>query len=96
MNEIIINYSKEFLDKTKEVFPNWLSLHAKIKKNESIEDSLKRISTNFSPYRICRYFKEGQLIALQKAAKRQIAITELSGMWYNEKEKMEKELKLTK
>jgi hypothetical protein len=90
----MIDYSQEFSQKAKELFPSWIQLHDAIANNEedSVRIELGNIKTLIEPESIVNAFKEGKLPKLYKDAARMVAIRELEEMWYEQYDKSNEEI----
>jgi len=92
MSKLTINYSDKFKHLAKAAFPEWRQLHKKIEDCKPVNKEIDKIATNLSPHRILQYFAEGNLLDLRRDAKQKIIVTELSGLWHEEKEQTEKDI----
>ena len=91
---MIIDYSNDFTEKAKIVFPKWKQLHEAISYNESdsVRIALGSIKTLISPNEVVTAFDTGQISKLYHRARQLKEVVELENMWYEEFDRSEEEI----
>ena len=81
-----IDYSKEFREQAKLVFPKWKQLQQAIEYNDgdNVRIALGNIKMYFNPEEVAKAFDTGKIASLYKKAKQLVAAKELENSWYNE------------
>jgi hypothetical protein len=91
---MIIDYTKEFREQAKLVFPKWRQLLRAIEYNDGdgVRIALGNIKTHLSPEEVAKSFDTGKISSLYKKAKQLIAVKELENSWYNEYDRSYEEI----